>query len=186
MRSALCSIFVSLAAVTAAQEPVDPYCSFPPDERIDLNGDSIPDLLIQGYRVGTDDEPSSSGQCMQQVTSLPGTTFLCMRDRRGDPAPLPLGQPGSLEPTLMADIAMAIPRWLWTGSEVQLRHWAYGNAARAQPPDGTVLSMNVYAVCVATGDTGTFFAIHVEEGAAAHHVLVRTLATAERAETLAW
>ena len=187
MRSAWCSILLGLAAVATAQVPVDPYCSFPPDERIDLNGDSIPDLLIQGYRVGTDDEPSSSGFCTQVLRSLPGTSFFCMRDRLGEPYPLPFGERGSLEPTLWADMAMAVPRWIWTGSEVRLQHWPYGSAALARTPDRTEPAEEVFAVCVTIGDdTGRFFAIRMEEATAAHQVVVRILGTAESPEALAW
>ena len=80
-------LFFSLASVAQPGDPsflrfLDP-CGIPPNDSIDITNDGIPDLVVQGFRSGTDDEPSSSGNCHLHVMNLPGTTLLSDLDGSG-------------------------------------------------------------------------------------------------------
>jgi hypothetical protein len=118
-----------LALGLLAQPALDRnYCGFSPNDSIDITNDGIPDLVVQGACSGTDDEPSSSGNCHLYVMNLPGTTILNTRDgqgywrtkecEKGDPIPaLSTGPQDDLQ----------IPKQLYTDGQVQVAYWGYGH-----------------------------------------------------------
>lgn len=103
-------------------------CGFAPNDSIDITNDGIPDLVVQGSRIGTDDEPSSSGNCYLYVMNLPGTTILNTRDdqgywrtkvcAKGDPIPALSTRPQD---------DFQIPKVLYTDGHVQVAYWGYGH-----------------------------------------------------------
>ncbi|MBL0044021.1 MAG: hypothetical protein IPP33_06335 [Flavobacteriales bacterium] len=75
---------MALASGGLAQPDFDRnYCGFAPNDSIDITNDGIPDLVVLGSRSGTDDEPSSSGNCTLYVMNLPGTALLSGRYGQG-------------------------------------------------------------------------------------------------------
>ncbi|QQR85864.1 MAG: hypothetical protein IPJ76_14835 [Flavobacteriales bacterium] len=104
------------------------YCGFAPNDSIDLTNDGIPDLVVQGFRSGTDDEPSSSGSCHLHVMNLPGTTLLNARDERGTWRAKVCAQ-GDRIPALSTrpQDDFQIPELLYTDGHVQVAYWGYGH-----------------------------------------------------------
>ncbi len=104
------------------------YCGFAPNDSIDITQDGIPDLVVLGSRSGTDDEPSSSGNCYLYVMNLPGTTLLNTRDAqgywrttvctKGDSIPAVSTRPQD---------DFQIPKVLYTDGQVQVAYWGYGH-----------------------------------------------------------
>ncbi|MEZ4756677.1 MAG: hypothetical protein R2817_07615 [Flavobacteriales bacterium] len=129
MRNATFLMLCVLATCTQAQPDLDRnYCSFVPNDSIDITHDGIPDLVVLGSRSGTDDEPSSSGTCRLFVMNLPGTTMLNTRDdqgywrtkvcAKGDPIPALSTRPQD---------DFQIPKVLYTDGQVQVAYWGYGH-----------------------------------------------------------
>jgi hypothetical protein len=129
MRTSLLLPLLLLAVTTGAQPHFDRnYCGFAPNDSIDITHDGIPDLVVQGARSGTDDEPSSSGSCYLYVMNLPGTTLLNTRDAqgywrtkvcaKGDPIPALSTRPQD---------DLQIPMELYTDGQVQVAYWGYGH-----------------------------------------------------------
>jgi len=129
MRSLFFIPLLLLGAPAFAQPDFDRnYCGFAPNDSIDITNDGIPDLVVQGARSGTDDEPSSSGTCRLYVMNLPGTTILNTRDdqgnwrtkvcAKGDPIPALSTRPQD---------DYQIPKVLYTDGHVQVAYWGYGH-----------------------------------------------------------
>jgi len=123
---------VLLSAVTAASQPDFDrnYCGFAPNDSIDLTHDGIPDLVVQGFRSGTDDEPSSSGNCYLHVMNLPGTSFLNSRDEQGRWR-LKVCNKGdriSAVPNRPQD-DLQIPLVNYTDGSIPVAYWGYGGNA---------------------------------------------------------
>lgn len=129
MRTSLLLPLLLLAVTAGAQPHFDRnYCGFAPNDSIDITHDGIPDLVVQGFRSGTDDEPSSSGTCRLFVMNLPGTTMLNTRDdqgywrtkvcAKGDPIPALSTRPQD---------DYQIPKVFYTDGQVQVAYWGYGH-----------------------------------------------------------
>ena len=105
-------------------------CGMPPNDSLDLTGDGIPDLVIGGYTIGTDDEPSSSGSCTRFVGTLPGTTLLCGLDRNGQRVPKAFAL-GDTVPAMDTGIQndLQIPRFVYTDASIIALQWGYGHQA---------------------------------------------------------
>lgn len=104
------------------------YCGFAPNDSIDLTNDGIPDLVVQGFRSGTDDEPSSSGSCHLHVMNLPGTTLLNARDNQGFWRTMVCAKGDSI-PALSTrpQDDFQIPKVHYTDGQVQVAYWGYGH-----------------------------------------------------------
>lgn len=103
------------------------YCGFSPNDSIDITNDGIPDLVVQGFRSGTDDEPSSSGSCHLHVMNLPGTTLLNTKDSHGiwRIKPFAIGDHvAAIDTTVQDDLR--IPTILYTDGSIQMAYWGYG------------------------------------------------------------
>ena len=75
MRAKILLLLCAQALSAHAQPDFDRnYCGFAPNDSIDLTNDGIPDLVVQGFRNGTDDEPSSSGTCSEGTTASAQTS----------------------------------------------------------------------------------------------------------------
>lgn len=127
-------VFLLLLGLSATAQPGDlPLrftnpCGFGANDSIDITGDGIHDLLLQGNSSGTDDEPSSSGHCTLELANLPGTGFLSDLDARGY-RQLKVVAPGdSIEPldaTRRDDLY--IPRLLYADGSIPVADWGYGH-----------------------------------------------------------
>ncbi len=128
---------VSIVPLMALAQPgympriVNP-CGMPPDDTLDVTGDGVPDLMIGGWSVGTDDEPSSTGSCTRYVRTLPGTTLLSGLDRSGQRVPHAFAA-GDTLPALDGKIQndLQIPRFVFTDGTIPVVQWGYGNAWKA-------------------------------------------------------
>ncbi len=103
------------------------YCGFAPNDSIDLTNDGIPDVVVQGLSSGTDDEPSSSGNCMLYVVNLPGTTLLHTKDAQGywRIKPFAIGdRVAAIDTTVQDDLR--IPTIHYTDGSIQVAYWGYG------------------------------------------------------------
>jgi len=123
----LCMCVLHLGVV--AQPDFDRnYCGFVPNDSIDITNDGIPDLVVQGSRSGTDDEPSSSGTCRLHVLNLPGTTILNTRDNQGYWRTKVCAKGDSI-PALSTrpQDDFQIPKVLYTDGQVQVAYWGYGH-----------------------------------------------------------
>lgn len=106
------------------------YCGFAPDDSIDLTNDGIPDLVVLGFRSGTDDVPSSSGNCHLHVVNLKGTSLLNSRDEHGR---------WRLKASSMGDGIRAVPTrplddlqtpvMNYTDGSIPVAYWGYGGQA---------------------------------------------------------
>jgi len=130
-------LFLLFAAFAASAQPgdielhfTDP-CGMPPTDTLDLSGDGIPDLIVHGRSVGTEDEPSSSGSCMRSIRTLPGTSLLCSLGRNGDRSPHAFAF-GDTLPEFDKGIPndMQIPHFLFTDGSIDVLQWGYGNQVR--------------------------------------------------------
>lgn len=110
-------------------------CGFAPPDSIDITGDGIPDVVVQGSTTGTDDVPSSPGHCSLIVVNLPGTTFLSDLDDRGN-RQLKVVAPGETIKPLDASRRddLYIPRQLYTDGAIPVAHWGYGHQASPFTP----------------------------------------------------
>lgn len=128
MRTATFLLLGVVATGIQAQPDLDRnYCGFAPNDSIDITNDGIPDLVVQSVRIGTDDEPSSSGNCYVHVANLPGTTLLNVRDANGywRAKVCAEGERIPAMPTRPQD-DMQIPKEHYTDGFVQVAYWGYG------------------------------------------------------------
>jgi hypothetical protein len=128
MRAQLLLCACSLGPGLLAQPDFDRnYCGFAPNDSIDLTNDGIPDVVVQGFRSGTDDEPSSSGSCHLHVVNLPGTTLLNTRDAQGywRVKQFAIGdRVAAIDTTVQDDLR--IPTVSYTDGSIQVAYWGYG------------------------------------------------------------
>lgn len=122
----LCACVLGLGL--AAQPDFDRnYCGFADNDSLDLTNDGIPDVVVQGFRSGTDDEPSSSGTCMLYVVNLPGTTLLNTRDAQGywrTKVCTPGERIPAADTTVQDDLR--IPTIHYTDGSIRVAYWGYG------------------------------------------------------------
>lgn len=120
-----------LVLSAAAQPDFDRnYCGFAPNDSIDITHDGIPDLVVQGFRSGTDDEPSSSGNCVLYVLNLPGTILLNTKDAQGywRVKHFNAGERvAAIDTTVQDDLR--IPTILYTDGSIRVAYWGYGGNA---------------------------------------------------------
>ena len=104
------------------------YCGFAPNDSIDITSDGIPDLVVLGARSGTDDEPSSRGNCILYVMNLPGTSLLNTRDDHGYWRTKACAEGDNIPavPTRPQD-DLRIPLVLYTDGSVRVAYWGYGH-----------------------------------------------------------
>jgi hypothetical protein len=123
----LCSCVFGL--VLAAQPAFDRnYCGFAPNDSIDITNDGIPDLVVQGFRIGTDDEPSSSGNCSLHVMNLPGTVLLTGRYGQGYRHLKTFAKGDTVTPALTERIDdLYIPELAYADGSIRVAHWGYGH-----------------------------------------------------------
>lgn len=120
-----------LSFSTSAQPDFDRnYCGFSPNDSIDITNDGIPDLVVLGFSNGTDDEPSSSGNCYLHVMNLPGTTFLNSRDEQGRWR-LKVCNKGDRIPAVPSRPKddLQIPLVNYTDGSIPVAYWGYGGNA---------------------------------------------------------
>ena len=115
--------------------PLRNHCGFAPPDSIDITGDGIPDVVVQGSSTGTDDVPSSSGHCSLLVVNLPGTAFLSDLDGRGN-RQLKVVAPGERIKPIDASRwdDLYIPRQLYTDGAIPVAQWSYGHQASPFTP----------------------------------------------------
>lgn len=123
---------ILLSAVTAASQPDFDrnYCGFAPNDSIDITNDGIPDLVVLGFRSGTDDEPSSSGNCYLHVMNLPGTSFLNSRDEQGRWRLKVCNKGDSIRAvSTRPQDDLQIPLVNYTDGSIPVAYWGYGGNA---------------------------------------------------------
>lgn len=129
MRPLFLSSLLVLSFSTSAQPVFDRnYCGFAPNDSIDITKDGVPDLVVVGFRSGTDDEPSSSGNCYLHVMNLPGTSLLNSRDEQGfwrTKVCTPFERIPAADTTAQDDLR--IPTILYTDGSIQVAYWGYGH-----------------------------------------------------------
>ncbi|MBP7450011.1 MAG: hypothetical protein KA817_08235 [Flavobacteriales bacterium] len=128
MRPLIITLLLLALRASAQPEGWENPCGFPPNDSIDITNDGIPDLVVQGVRIGTDDEPSSSGTCALYVMNLPGTTFLNTRDNQGywRTKVCAKGERIPAQSTRPQD-DYQIPKVLYADGQVQVAYWGYGH-----------------------------------------------------------
>ncbi len=129
MRALLLLSACALRLGVAAQPDFDRnYCGFAPNDSIDITNDGIPDLVVQGSRSGTDDEPSSSGTCMLYVMNLPGTMLLSDKDSQGHWRTKVCAEGDTILPldTSRRD-DLYVPRMAYGHAAIQVAYWGYGH-----------------------------------------------------------
>lgn len=129
MRIVLLLCAFVIGPVVAAQPDVDHnYCGFAPNDSIDLTNDAIPDVVVQGFRIGTDDEPSSSGTCMVHVMNLPANTLLSARDGQSYWRTKIRPQGERIPPTdTTVQNDPRIPTIHYTDGSLQVAYWGHGH-----------------------------------------------------------
>jgi|694.fasta_scaffold124486_2 hypothetical protein len=129
MRALLLLSACALGSGLVAQTDFDRnYCGFAPNDSIDITNDGIPDLVVQGSRSGTDDEPSSSGTCMLYVMNLPGTMLLSDKDSQGHWRTMVCSKGDSIPAVdTKPQNDFEIPRTLYTDGSIQVAYWGYGH-----------------------------------------------------------
>ena len=174
MRTLLLFCSCVFGLLLAAQPDFDRnYCGFAPNDSIDINNDGISDLVVQGFRSGTDDEPSSSGNCVLYVLKLPGTTMLNTRDEhgywrtkvcaKGDRIPAVSNRPQD---------DLRIPLVNYTDGSIPVAYWGYGGNAEQFTASPNLNEQYYVFRTVAKGRTwhGSFT---IETPARMHQVKVR-------------
>lgn len=129
MRAKIVLLLCAQAFSAHAQPDFDRnYCGFAPNDSIDLTNDGIPDVVEQGFRSGTDDEPSSSGTCHLQVVTLPGTTLLSDLDGSGQRRTKVCAKGDTIHAldTVRRD-DLHIPRLAYADGSIQVAYWGYGH-----------------------------------------------------------
>lgn len=177
----LITSFITLAQPGLMMDRIINPCGLPPNDSLDVTGDGIPDLLIGGWSVGTDNEPSSTGSCTRYVGTLPGTTFLCGVDRHAQRVAQAFAH-GDTIPLLNTGVQndLQIPKLLFTEGAITVLEWGYGNAWRL--PAMTVgLDEQVFVFQVIANERvvrGTF-TMFVENGTRAVRINTGTLVRAD-------
>lgn len=156
------------------------YCGFSPNDSIDLTNDGIPDLVVQGFRSGTDDEPSSSGNCMLYVLNLPGTTLLNTKDAQGywRVDNFALGDCVAAIDTIVQN-DLRIPIINYTDGSIRVAYWGYGGNAEQYTVTPNLKSQHYVFRTMANGRTwhGSFTIeppVHTDEVKIRVGVLVPT------------
>ena len=128
MRPLIITLLLHALRASAQPEGWENPCGFPPNDSIDITNDGIPDLVVQGVRIATDDEPSSSGTCALYVMNLPGTTILNTRDNQGywRTKVCAKGERIPAQSTRPQD-DYQIPKVLYTDGQVKVAYWGYGH-----------------------------------------------------------
>lgn len=110
-------------------------CGFAPNDSIDITKDGIPDIVIQGVSSGTDDVPSSSGNCSLYVMNLPGTGLLSDLDGQGHRRTKVCAQGDTIAPL---DTAIQndhrVPRLAFVDGSVLVATWGYGHQSTLFTP----------------------------------------------------
>lgn len=138
MRTILLLFVCALHLGVVAQPDLDRnYCGFAPNDSIDITNDGIPDLVVQGFRSGTDDEPSSSGNCALYVMNLPGTALLTGRYGQGYRHLKIFAKGDTVTPVLAERIDdLYIPELADTDGSIRVAHWGYGHqSALSEVPE---------------------------------------------------
>lgn len=157
-----------LAVLAAMAQPDDLYprftnpCGMPPDDSLDVTGDGVPDLMIGGYTIGTDDEPSSSGSCTRYVRTLPGTYLLCGLDRTGHRVPEAFAMGDTVPPfdTKIQD-DFRIPRYNLQEGTIPVVQWGYGHQ-HAMATHTAGLDKQVFVFRTVAGDRTVLCAFTLE------------------------
>jgi hypothetical protein len=103
------------------------YCGFAPNDSIDITNDGIPDLVVQGVRSGTDDEPSSSGNCTLYIMNLPGTVLLTGRYGQGYRHLKIFAKGDTVTPVVTDRLDdLYIPELAYADGSIRAAHWGYG------------------------------------------------------------
>ena len=129
MRTSLLLPLLLLAVTAASQPDFDRnYCGFAPNDSIDITNDGIPDLVVQGFRIGPDDEPSSSGNCYLHVMNLPGTTLLNSHDEQGRWRLKVCNKGDSIRAvSSRPQDDLQIPLVDYTDGSIRVAYWGYGS-----------------------------------------------------------
>jgi hypothetical protein len=129
MRPLFLPSLLVLSFSTSAQPVFDRnYCGFAPNDSIDITNDGVPDLVVLGFRSGTDDEPSSSGNCTLYIMNLPGTVLLSGRYGQGY-RHLKVFAKGDTVTPLPTDRLddLYIPELAYADGSIRVAHWGYGH-----------------------------------------------------------
>jgi|GEM_PF-4572922 len=95
-------------------------------EELDLNGDSIPDLVISGSTTGTDDVPSSGGICWRIVQPHVGSSLLVHFIDSQSHGPFQINAGDSISPAQLAE-GLQRQKFIWWQEPIQVVGWSYGN-----------------------------------------------------------
>ncbi len=179
---------LTMASVGLAQPDFDRnYCGFASNDSIDITNDGIPDLVIQGVRIGTDDEPSSSGTCSLYVSNLLGTGLLSDLDGQGHRRTKVCAPGDTIVPL---DTAIQndhrVPRLAFVDGSVLVATWGYGHQSALFTPSPNLATQRYVFQTVAPNGVwhGSFHvipqmepgAVRIEAGArvpALHMLIVR-------------
>lgn len=110
-------------------------CELPPSDSLDVTGDGIPDLLVQGVLgESTCDIPVSYGGCGVVVRTLPGTMLLAQRHSLGGHDVCSFAQNDTI-PIVEENIRddFRIPRYGFIDGVIQALTWSYGRNGTAPP-----------------------------------------------------
>lgn len=159
---------LTCATITAAAQPdglptrfTNP-CGMPPNDSADVTGDLVADLIIGGWSMGTDDEPSSTGSCTRYVGTLKGTMLLCALDRNGQRVPKAFVV-GDTVPALDQGPRddLRIPRFVLMEGAIPFLQWGYGHqSTKVVPTSG--LDQQVFVFQTDRGDHAVRGAFTVE------------------------
>lgn len=155
MRALLLVHSCMLGLILPAQPDFDRnYCGFAPNDSIDITSDGIPDLVVQGFRSGTDDEPSSSGTCYLHVMNLPGTILLNARDAQGywRVKQFANGDHVAAIDTAVQD-DLRIPTIRYTDGSIQVAYWGYGHQSSMMTVSPNLRAQHYVFRTVANGKT---------------------------------
>lgn len=110
-------------------------CLLPPPDSVDLTGDGIADLVVQGRQgISTSDKPPSHVECLLVVQTLPGTLLLASLHPMGGRVVHGFA-PGDTIPAWPLDVQddLRIPRYAFVEGAVRALHWSGGRNRDARP-----------------------------------------------------